>query len=136
VLLGINPLLTGVLLKALDEMGHSDYLVLADANFPAHRIGPPVVEVPGADVVTMAKAVCEVLPLDVDNPPALMASGLIPRPAVQDAVLAAVGSNLATLLDRWEYYDLARGASVIVATGERRVWANILLYKGLCLASV
>ncbi|MCC2315931.1 RbsD/FucU family protein [Cellulomonas xiejunii] len=133
MLLNIHPLLTGDLLKALDDMGHSDLVLLADANFPAHRIGPPVVEVPGIDVVTMTAAVRTVLPLDDATPPALMDSGLTPRPAVQDELLAAAGTTQSRLVDRWEYYELARRAAVIISTGEQRVWANVLLAKGLCL---
>ena len=132
MLLTINPLLTGELLKFLDEMGHSDYLVVVDANFPAHRIGPPVVEIPGVDAVTVTAAVREVFPLDGDNPPALMESGLNPRPAVQEELLTAAGTSTCTMVDRWAYYELASRAAVIVATGELRVWANVALYKGLC----
>lgn len=131
MLLNINPLLTGELLKRLDEMGHSDYLVIADANFPAHRLDPDALEVPGVDVVQMTRAVCEVLPLDADNPPALMDSGAGELPQVQTELLEAAGSTARTMVDRWAYYDLAQGASVIISTGELRLWANVVLYKGI-----
>jgi L-fucose mutarotase len=132
VLLNINPLLTGELLKRLDEMGHSDYVLIADANFPAHRLDPQAVEYPGTTVSQVAAAVCEVLPLDVDLAPVLMDSGQTPPPAVQDEILAAVGHpSPARLVERWAYYDLAAGASIVVSTGERRLWANVILYKGL-----
>ena len=35
MLQGINPLLTGELLKRLGEMGHSEAVVVVDAHFPA-----------------------------------------------------------------------------------------------------
>jgi L-fucose mutarotase len=132
VLLNINPLLTGELLKRLDEMGHSDYLVIADGNFPAHRLDPQAVEYPGTTVSQVAAAVCEVLPLDADLSPVLMDSGQNPAPAVQDEIVAAVGHpSPARLVERWAYYDLAARASVVVSTGELRLWANVILYKGL-----
>ncbi|MEO8528910.1 MAG: RbsD/FucU domain-containing protein, partial [Pseudolysinimonas sp.] len=31
----VDPLLSGELLKVLDEMGHGDVLVIADRNFPS-----------------------------------------------------------------------------------------------------
>jgi L-fucose mutarotase len=99
VLLNINPLLTGELLKRLDEMGHSDYVLIADGNFPAHRLDPHALEYPGTTVPQVAAAVCEVLPLDPDLAPVLMDSGPAPAP-----------------------------------TGELRVWANVILYKGLVTA--
>ena len=39
MLKGISPLLSPELLKALDEMGHGDTLVIPDGNFPAESIG-------------------------------------------------------------------------------------------------
>ena len=39
MLKGISPLLSPELLKALDEMGHGDTLVIADGNFPAESVG-------------------------------------------------------------------------------------------------
>lgn len=131
VLLGINPLLTGEILKALDEMGHSDTVVIADANFPAHRTGARAFEVPGTDIVTMTEAVVSVLSLDDDHPPALMESGLDPRPAVQNEIIAATGAARHTMVERWAYYDLTRDAYAVISTGELRLWANVVLYKGL-----
>ena len=43
MLKGIDPLLTGRLLKILDEMGHGDQLLLVDRNYPAASSGRPVV---------------------------------------------------------------------------------------------
>jgi len=132
MLTGINPLLTGDILKALDEMGHSDYLVIADANFPAHRLCGATVEVTGVDATTMTAAVREVLPLDADNPPVLMDSGGEELPTVQLELLSAAGSpQRKTMVDRWKYYDLTKGASLVISTGELRLWANIILYKGI-----
>lgn len=132
MLLNINPLLTGELLKRLDEMGHSDYVLIADANFPAHRLDPHAVEYPGTTVPQVAAAICEVLPLDADLAPVLMDSGQTPAPAVQDEIVTAVRHPVPPrLVERWAYYDLAAGASVVVSTGELRLWANVILYKGL-----
>ena len=39
----IPKILSPELVKYLMEMGHGDELVLADANFPAHRIGQRVI---------------------------------------------------------------------------------------------
>lgn len=133
MLLKINPLLTGELLKRLDEMGHSDHLVIADANFPAHRINPDALEFPGVDILAMTRAVCEVFPLDADNPPALMDSGAPGLLPVHVKLLQATGSTERTVVDRWAYYDLAASASLIISTGELRLWANIVLYKGIAL---
>jgi L-fucose mutarotase len=134
VLLNINPLLTGELLKRLDEMGHSDTVVIADANFPAHRLDSRTVEVPGVDAVVMTRAVREVLPLDNDNPPALMDSGEPELRPVQRELLDAAGATTWRVVDRWSYYDLAAQASLVISTGELRLWANVILAKGIPLS--
>lgn len=131
MLKGINPLLTGEMLRVLDEMGHSDTVVIADANFPAHRFGRVVVEVPGVDIVSMTEAVASILSLDEDHPPLLMESNLDPRPAVQDEIVAATGAPDHHMVDRWDYYELTREASLVISTGELRLWANVILAKGL-----
>ena len=43
----IPKILSPELVKYLMEMGHGDELVLADANFPAHRIGQRVIRMDG-----------------------------------------------------------------------------------------
>lgn len=132
MLLNIDPLLTGELLKGLDEMGHSDLVLIADANFPAHRVNRDAIELPGTTVPQVVRAICSVLPLDGDVAPVLMDAGVVPPPAVQAEIEAAAAHPLAArLVDRWEYYDLAAQASVVVATGEMRLWGNVLLAKGL-----
>lgn len=131
MLTGINPLLTGEVLRYLDEMGHSDLVLIVDANFPAHRLGIPCVEVAGIDVVTMTSAVREVLPLDAAHPPLLMDSGEDQLPTVQQDLLSAAGTADLNLVSRWEYYDLGAKAQLVISTGELRLWGNIGLYKGI-----
>ena len=64
MLSGIDPLLTGGLLADLDEMGHSDALVVADANFPAYRLADRLVELPGLTAPDVLRAIGTVVPLD------------------------------------------------------------------------
>lgn len=46
MLSGIDPILRGTLLAHLDATGHSDAVVVADAHFPAARLGARVVDTP------------------------------------------------------------------------------------------
>jgi len=94
-------------------------------------MGVPVIEVPGVGVTAMTAAICEVLPLDPDFPPALMDSKLSPAPAVQAELVAASGADEHRMVERWDYYPLAREAVAIVRTGEKRTWANVILAKGV-----
>ena len=66
MLKGIDPILTGDLLKVLAEMGHGNEICLADANFPAKEVAgaKPLVWARGANGPRVLKAVLSVLPLD------------------------------------------------------------------------
>jgi L-fucose mutarotase len=133
VLNGIDPLLTGELLAALDAMGHGDCVVLADAHFPAARLASRALAYPAVGTPDLLRAVCTVLPLD--DPPAvdLMATADGTVLDVQRALVEAAGQSLdaVRLLERFEFYRSAESASVIVRTGETRSYGNVLVRKGV-----
>lgn len=132
----INPLLTGELLAILSDMGHGDEIVITDANFPAASAARRLIRLPVSATDTL-DAVLSVFPLDdfVDAPTAAMqAPG--DRPAIyadfeaaaEKAEGRAVGLEL---IDRFAFYDRAKEAYAVIATGERRLYANIILKKGV-----
>jgi len=131
VLSGINPLLTGPLLAHLDAMGHSDAVVLADAHFPAHRLGARVLDLPGVTTPDLMAAIRTVVPLDDAAAVDLMATPDGERLPVQDGLIAAAGTQDVRFLDRYAFYDAAAPAYLIVRTGETRVYGNAILRKGV-----
>jgi len=128
---GINPLLTGELLLHLDRMGHSDAVVIADAHFPAWAIGARVIDLPGTTTPEVLAAVRSVVPLDDAPALDLMASADGEVLDVQLELAAAAGVDDPRYVDRFEYYELAKTAYVIVRTGETRTYGNALLRKGV-----
>jgi L-fucose mutarotase len=131
VLSGINPLLTGPLLAHLDAMGHSDAVVLADAHFPAHRLGTRVLDLPGVATPDLMAAIRTVVPLDDSPAVDLMATPDGERLPVQEELVAAAGTSDVRFLDRFAFYDAAAPAYLIVRTGETRVYGNAILRKGV-----
>ena len=131
MLSGINPLLTGPLLAHLDAMGHSDAVVLADAHFPAHRLGARVLDLPGVTTPDLMAAIRTVLPLDDAPAVDLMATPDGERLPVQEGLIAAAGTQDVRFLDRYAFYDAAAPAYLIVRTGETRVYGNAILRKGV-----
>ena len=128
---GINPLLTGELLLHLDRMGHSDAVVIADAHFPAWAIGARVIDLPGTRTPEVLAAVRSVVSLDDAPALDLMASADGEVLDVQRELAAAAGVDDPRYVDRFEYYELAKTAYVIVRTGETRKYGNALLRKGV-----
>lgn len=128
---GIDPLLTGELLLHLDRMGHSDAVVVADAHFPAWAIGARVVDLPGTTTPQVVAAIRTVLPLDDAPALDLMASADGAVLEVQRELAAAAGTGSPRYVDRFEYYEVAKAAYLVVRTGETRAYGNALLRKGV-----
>ena len=135
MLSGIHPILVGDLLAALDRLGHGEELVVADANFPAHGVGAPVVETPGLSSPAVVEAIRTVLPLDEYEAESvlLMRSEDAERPVVQRELVAAASAPAERVgeLERFAFYERARGVRLVVRTGEGRPYGNLLLRKGV-----
>jgi L-fucose mutarotase len=137
MLLGLDPLLSPDLLHALAAMGHGDRIVLVDRNYPATR-GRRLIHLPGIDTPRALQAVLSVLPIDtfVPEPCAIMQivgnpSALPPVVSEMNALLARHAIKPAVGLERHAFYEAAETAYAIVQTGERRLYGNILLTKGV-----
>jgi len=138
MLKGLSPLLSADLLHVLASMGHGDEIVIADANFPATTHARRLVTVPGIATADVLDAVLTIFPLDdfVDQAALTMQVVGDPEqipPSVQDinAVLQRHGCGPAGTLERHAFYKRAADAFAIVATGETRVYGNIVLKKGV-----
>lgn len=60
MLKGISRYISPELLVVLHKMGHGDEIVLADAHFPGHSIGPDVLR---ADGISVTELLDGILPL-------------------------------------------------------------------------
>ena len=136
MLINIHPLLSPELLHALRAMGHGDEIALVDANFPGTSNAQRLIRLDGVTITDAASAVLSVLPLDefVDVPVFTMEVVGKPEevpPAVAD-LRAIVGDRAACgTLERHAFYARARTCFAIVQTGETRLYANIILKKGV-----
>ncbi len=140
----IPSILSPELLKVLMEMGHGDEIVLGDGNFPAQSMGKHaiVVRADGHSIPELLDAILTLMPLDTytDKPAALME--VVPGdpvvPTIWDeyrAILKRHGENPEAIegMERFAFYERAKHAYAIVATGETAIYANILLKKGVVL---
>ena len=139
MLKNIPPILSPDLLHALRAMGHGDEIVIVDANFPAESSGPPVIRLDGLLATDVADAVLSLMPLDdfVDEQAFAMEVVGNPRKREQThrefdkLVKKHEPAMKLALLERFAFYARAAEAFVIVQTGERRLYGNILLKKGV-----
>lgn len=139
MLKGISPLISPELLKVLCEMGHGDEIVLADANFPAESMGQRVVRADGIGAAELLRAILPLFPLDQYDESNFVLMSVVPGdptvPVIWDEYRATLtayepDAKIQTI-DRFAYYERAKKAYCIVATGESTQYANILLKKGV-----
>lgn len=143
MLKGIPKILSPELLKVLCEMGHSDRLVIADGNFPAESIGKDaiVIRMDGHGACEVLEAILQLFPLDtyVEHPVNLMQ--VMPGDKVETPIWKSYeeivekadgrGAGAIGQIERFAFYEEAKGAYAIIATGESALYANIMLQKGV-----
>lgn len=139
MLKGISPLISPELLKVLDEMGHGDEIVLADANFPSNSMGQRVVRADGIGATELLDAILPLFPLDQYDADHFVLMEVVPG----DTVVPVIWEDYKAVLRKYEpdtevhkterfaYYERAKKAYCVVATGEKAQYANIILKKGV-----
>ena len=140
MLKNLDPLLTPDLLQVLRAMGHGDEIVIVDANYPAESAGPQVVRLDGVDATRALDAVLSVMPLDEFVPEACWRMEVVGAPEAEQPIFDEFRSIVAkregpqfklASLERFAFYERARECFAVVATGERRLYGNIILKKGI-----
>lgn len=140
MLKNIDPLLSPDLLMVLRSMGHGDDIALVDGNFPADSMARRLVRLDGLTATAVLDAVLSVMPLDDFVPEAAWRMEVVGDPKAETpifdefrAIIArreGPGFRLAAL-ERFAFYERAKAAYAIVATGEARLYGNVILRKGV-----
>ncbi|MCK5776807.1 MAG: L-fucose mutarotase [Bacteroidales bacterium] len=140
MLKGISPIISPQLLEALARMGHGDEIILADAHFPAETFNHHVIRADGLKISDLLAAILPLFELDayVDQPLMMMAAvqGDDLDPEVEKRYLKSIhqtNPHIAPIkrIDRFEFYERAKKAFVVVMTGETAKYGNIILKKGV-----
>ncbi len=140
MLKNIPKIMSPELLKTLMEMGHGDEIVIADGNFPAETIGKRVVRCDGHGVTELLDAVLMFFPLDTYTEKPVMLMEVVKGdpivPTIWEDYKAVINKYepencKIEMIERFEFYERAKKAYAVVATGEEAVYANIILKKGV-----
>ena len=141
MLKGISSVISPELLKILDEMGHGDELVISDGNFPGSSVGQRCVRLDGHGGAEIMAGVIDLFPLDtfVQAPLAVMEvpKGMFPddqAPIWQEfrkiAEKDLPGAQF-EFMEHEAFIDRCRKAYCVVQSGEKALYANIILRKGV-----
>ena len=143
MLKNIPKILSPELLKVLCEMGHGDRLVISDGNFPAESMGKnaKVIRMDGHGVPEILDAILQLFPLDTYVEKTVGLMEVVPGDTVETPIwntyfdtvqkYDARGENAVQYIERFAFYEQAKEAYAIIATGESALYANILLQKGV-----
>ena len=145
MLKGIDPRLNADVLYALRAMGHGDYLVLSDTNFPSDsvaketRIGR-LLRMENLTSAEVAEAVLSVMPLDSFIQDAAARMEIVGKPKeippvqkeVQKVIDKAEGKSWPLVpIERFAFYEKAKKAYCVIQTGERRFYGCFVFTKGV-----
>lgn len=142
---GIPSSICPELLYAIAKMGHGDTLVLADANFPsdsvaAHCTVQAPIRVTG-NTDQILRDLLVLFPLDQYETSSAIMMDRVPSDKAKDLVVEAYASTAAAVagqselpvayLERFAFYEKAKNAFVIVQTTDSRLYANVIVSKGV-----
>jgi L-fucose mutarotase len=141
----IDPHLNADVLYALRAMGHGDRLVICDTNFPADAIARHtgfgrLIRIDNVSAARAVRAVLSVLPLDTFVDDAAIRMEIVGSPLDVPAVQKEVQTEIdhaegrpwpLVPVERHAFYEKAKRAYCVIATGERRFYGCFLFAKGV-----
>ena len=125
------------ILEALGEAGHGAQVLIADGNYPLRIRSNDAARRVYLNLAPGLVSVTDVLRALVDAIPIEAAHVMSPDDGIDPAIFAEFQTLLGGIelerLGRFPFYDAARGPDVAlaIATGEQRLYANLLLTIGV-----
>ena len=144
MLKNLDPLLNADVLHALRAMGHGDYLVLSDTNFPSDSVAKKTVLGKllriDASCPRAARAILSVMPLDSFVEHATYRMEVVGNPKdiqpVQKEVQAEIDKAEGKpwpmgSIERMAFYEVAKKAYCVITTAETRFYGCFVFTKGV-----
>ena len=145
MLKNLDSALNADVLYALRSMGHGDTLALVDTNFPSDSVARQttlgrLLRIDNVSAARAMRAVLSVLPLDTPLQPSVGRMEVIGEPQaipeiqreVQAEIDFAEGQSAPMYgIERFAFYEKAKQAYCVIATGETRFYGCFLLTKGV-----
>ena len=127
------------ILQALGEAGHGARILIGDGNYPLATQSSPSAHRVYLNLAPGQLAVTDVLRVLVDAIPIEEAHVMAPESGAEPGIFAEFRAILPEVplqpLGRFDFYDAARGpdCALAIATGEQRIYANLLLTIGVVM---
>ena len=127
------------IIQALGEAGHGAQVLIADGNYPVLTRSNPAAHRVYLNLAPGQLTVTDVLAVLAAAIPIEAAHVMGPDPGEEPGIFAEFREILPETplqrLGRYDFYDMARGPdlALAIATGEQRIYANILLTIGVVM---
>ena len=137
MLKGIPKIISPELLKVLCEMGHGDEIVIGDGNFPSQSMGKICIRCDGHSATDILDAILQVFPLDTYAQPLYLmekVKGDTVETPIWDKfkeITAKYTTAEFEHIERFAFYERAKNAYAVIATGESALYANVIIKKGV-----
>jgi L-fucose mutarotase len=142
---GIPKSISPELLFAIARMGHGDQLILADSNFPSDSVAQScVVNTPIRVIGNTDEILCDLLtlfPLDQYTEYSAQMMDRVESDKAKDLQVEAYASTANAVapfsqlpvqfVERFAFYERAKKSFVVVQTSDARLYANIIISKGV-----
>jgi len=134
-----GQLIHPTILNVLGASGHGSGILIADGNYPFITRANPAAERVYLNVMPGLLTVPQVLEALVTAIPVEAAHVMMPDDNQEPAIYADFRKLLPDVElerhGRFEFYDVAKepDVSLVIATGEQRIYANILLTIGVVM---
>lgn len=132
-----GPMIHPPLLRALAGAGHGSKVLIADSNYPHETLANARSEVIFLNLAPGLINATEVLEVIKKTVPLEAATVMVPDDGTPVPIQAEFRAALPDIefeeVGRWDFYDLAKAdnVAVVIATGEARIYANLLLTIGV-----
>lgn len=139
MLKGLDPLLSPELLATLRAMGHGDEIAIVDGNYPGAEHARRLIRLDGHRLIPVLDAVLSVLPIDDFVQEAIFRATVgadrDTLDAVHEEMIACCARHepdqrVVPLIGQ-DFYGRVRTAHAVIQTSEPRLYANIILRKGV-----
>jgi len=140
MLIGISPVISPELLTILNQMGHGDELVLADAFYPGYTCNSRVIRADGIGIPDLLSGIMRLINLDPYVPSPLFMMAPVPGDnldmQVERSYRAAIDKYYPDTppverIERFAFYERSKTAFAVVMTGTTMKYGNIIIKKGV-----
>ena len=139
MLKGIDPILSPELLATLRAMGHGDEIAIVDGNYPGVEHARRLVRLDGIALIPALDAILSLMPIDDFVEEAIFRATFRQERDTLEPVHREIieccarhePSRAVVPLVGADFYNRVRAAHTLVQTSEPRLYANVILRKGV-----